>query len=206
MQNKFFTKKELIFGVITGVLSTLVIMWFIEPLTNWLFPKMLSVTEHFTSFFVDYIYRSSACMTIETTGIMTLAFSYILVYLALLLLFAFSRIILNVLYQDSSEDNLKSTKTRSFSPAFEKNMFKLSSVLCIILILMFTLITMSQIFSSSISSCTLTNIEIVSPYIADQEYKQLKSDFYTITSKQDFDELRSNLQAIADEYSLQLKE
>ena len=50
------------------------------------------------------------------------------------------------------------------------------------------------------------NIEIVSPYISDTEYKQLKSDFHTIQCSQDYDELAQLLQDIANDHSITLKE
>ena len=65
---------------------------------------------------------------------------------------------------------------------------------------------MIQIFGSSISANTRANIEIVAPYISDQEYKQLKSDFFTIKSKSDYDNLQKALNMISEEHQLDLKE
>lgn len=48
------------------------------------------------------------------------------------------------------------------------------------------------------------NIEIVAPYIDEQHYKQLKSDFYTMDSMEDFNDLNQKLKNIADKHSLHL--
>ena len=53
---------------------------------------------------------------------------------------------------------------------------------------------------------TMTNnIEIVSPYISDVEYRQLKSEFHTIKSRDDYEDLAKSLKHIADSHSIDLK-
>ena len=53
---------------------------------------------------------------------------------------------------------------------------------------------------------TMTNnIEIVSPYISDVEYRQLKSEFHTIKSRGDYEDLAKSLKHIADSHSIDLK-
>ena len=59
---------------------------------------------------------------------------------------------------------------------------------------------------ASISTVTRTNIEIVSPYISDQEYKQLKSDFFLIKTKDDYDNLQKELEIISENNQVDLKE
>ena len=49
------------------------------------------------------------------------------------------------------------------------------------------------------------NIEIVSPYISDKEYKELKSDFHCIESLDDYNKLDDKLNTIAEKNSLKLK-
>lgn len=65
---------------------------------------------------------------------------------------------------------------------------------------------MFQIYVSSISSKTLNRIDIAAPYISDQEYKQLKSDFLMIENKSDYDDLQKNINTIFEENQLDLKE
>jgi len=61
-------------------------------------------------------------------------------------------------------------------------------------------------FIQRTKTSTLNNIEIVSPYIEDIEYKQLKSDFHSMESKQDYDSLIEKLTVISSEYNIRLKE
>jgi hypothetical protein len=53
---------------------------------------------------------------------------------------------------------------------------------------------------------TLNNIEIVSPYISDTEYKTLKSQFYSMDGEDDYIILAENLHSIADNNNISLRE
>lgn len=64
--------------------------------------------------------------------------------------------------------------------------------------------TFIDIQISNTAHYTLQNIEIVSPYISEQDYKLLKSDFYSMQNMDDFNSLNQKLNSIADEYSLHL--
>lgn len=64
----------------------------------------------------------------------------------------------------------------------------------------------STTFVNNLQTKTLSNIEIVSPYITDLEYKQLKSDFYSIETKKDYDTLVHSISNIAVDNHLKLKE
>ena len=58
--------------------------------------------------------------------------------------------------------------------------------------------------TSNTAHKTLQNIEIVSPYISVQEYQLLKSNFYSMTTMDDFKSLNQEIKTIATEHSLQL--
>lgn len=55
-----------------------------------------------------------------------------------------------------------------------------------------------QVFIREKIISAINSIEIVSPYISDQEYKEFKSAFYLIQNKQDYESLLGDLNAIAD--------
>lgn len=60
-------------------------------------------------------------------------------------------------------------------------------------------------YSNAIITKTTNNIEIVSPCISDLEYKQLKSDFHTLESADDYNKLQEKLQTIAENNDIKLK-
>lgn len=69
---------------------------------------------------------------------------------------------------------------------------------------MFAIITTD--LSHVIAVNSLRNIDIVAPYISDNDYKMLLSDFYQMTSKNDFDLLMNKISDIASENGLTLKQ
>lgn len=73
---------------------------------------------------------------------------------------------------------------------------------CTIFYLVFLLMT--NFINNSITKVT-NNIEIVSPYIEDNEYKMLKSKFYSMTSREDYEELIFILDEYENEFDITLK-
>lgn len=71
-------------------------------------------------------------------------------------------------------------------------------------IFLFFLYSKDAFVINKVTSIT-NNIEIVSPYITDEEYKQLKSDFHTMKSRDDYDSLTNSLSEIASYNSVELK-
>lgn len=75
----------------------------------------------------------------------------------------------------------------------------------ILIFIFFTLDTMydSQVYSEAHSF--LRNIEIVAPYISDEEYKAIKSNFYQMENIDDYNSLQNELDSIARKNNLKLK-
>lgn len=67
-------------------------------------------------------------------------------------------------------------------------------------------LTVSMVSYIKTTATSLTNnIEIVSPYISDLDYKHLKSDFYSMSSRNDYNTLTETLNEIAIAHGLSLK-
>lgn len=60
-------------------------------------------------------------------------------------------------------------------------------------------------FINQCKSTSLCNLEIISPYISDLEYKELKSDFYSIQTKADYESFVNTINELGEKYSLNLK-
>lgn len=67
---------------------------------------------------------------------------------------------------------------------------------------MLTYIFLSRAYYDGTAKSTLRDIDIVSPYISDQEYNQLRSDFYSMDSKADYVSLRSAIDQIIESEEL----
>ncbi len=103
--------------------------------------------------------------------------------------------------------NLKKELHESYENYKKDSTKKLSLLkICLVFSALFLLfIYGKQVFISSAIAKTTSNIEIISPYITDTEYKQLKSRYHSISSKSDFDSLTATLNEIATEHSIVLK-
>ena len=77
MKKKSKFTRDILVGIITGIVSTLVISWFITPLTDLIFPKIITFLENTSMPFVDNVYQRAATFTIERTGLLNLTFSSI---------------------------------------------------------------------------------------------------------------------------------
>ena len=86
----------------------------------------------------------------------------------------------------------------------KKRSFILKLVTAILLFIMIFLYAQQSFINTAITKA-LSNIEIVSPYISESEYRHLKSDFYSINNHEDYDLLFHTLEEIADANSINLK-
>lgn len=77
---KNFFKKDMIIGVWAGIISTLMVMWFIEPITNWFFPKMINILTFINASFSDFIYREIPYATTARSNELTVLFSFFIAY------------------------------------------------------------------------------------------------------------------------------
>lgn len=104
--------------------------------------------------------------------------------------------------KDSSVIKERINKKKSFY--FFHSILYLLSIIAIIFIYAYMLGRISYIKFTQ--ATVLSNIEIVSPYIEDKEYKQLKSNFYSMTCEDDFLILINGLSEISIEHNIELKE
>lgn len=112
-------------------------------------------------------------------------------------------------YDDTHcELEVQKQKLKQIAQKSKKNLKKFITLIKIsIYSLMFLLVFMygKQLFINSCITKTMCNIEIVSPYIDETEYRRFKSEFHLIENRNDYDALHSKLNAIATNYELELK-
>ena len=89
-----------------------------------------------------------------------------------------------------------------FNPEKRRKFMIVNSVLLYIIFILFIL---STNFINNTITRTTNNIEIVSPYISDYDYKMLKSKFYSMNSRTDFDYLYSLLEQYSQNANVELK-
>lgn len=103
------------------------------------------------------------------------------------------------------KNNQRINKLMSKRKSFDTFMYISTKIWIIFLMVLLVFIYSRNIFINKKIIVMTNNIEIVSPYISDIEYKQFKSDFHTIHNSYDYEELMQSLQIIADAHSITLK-
>ena len=73
-----------------------------------------------------------------------------------------------------------------------------------VLFLFMAVIYCRQIYIREKTVAAINTIEILAPYMSDQQYKQFKSEFYLIQNKQDYDSLLASLKEIASQENIHL--
>lgn len=214
---------DMFVGIATSVISALILSWVITPLSNWFFPKLLQIASKFSGTFEDYVYKRAAHITVESSSTLTLIVVYMTLYYVIWIVYYISFRTKERVYDlpdeliDILQPDEPDTETADISLEEEikeseqnkkrvKRIHMLLSLSLFIGVLTASFMIMFQIYVSSISSKTLKRIDIAAPYISDQEYKQLKSDFFMIENKSDYDNLQKNINAIFEVNQLDLKE
>lgn len=108
--------------------------------------------------------------------------------------------------QTLSEENRNAIVKMIKAHLFRSKKLRILAFSCLIPIFtLFFMVAVQTIYVNKTVTALTNNIEIVSPYISDLEYKKLKSAFHLMNSRADYDSLCDSLNKIADENQLQLK-
>lgn len=234
MKEDNHSKKSVFLAVAIGILSAALWEIIINPVGGYIFSKFIIIINPFLSGYVNSIYEAISRGEINyhsVNQVLLFIALYILIFFLFYLRLSFSEKEFYDLYNETDDDlkDLKYIDFRTFTTndiqdfnkykgsliklkkdmdkgktsiiQTKKNNFKM----LLIVIFIFIFLNLENIFICQETFTTLNNIEIVSPYISDQEYKKLKSNFYSMTSKNDYTELCDSINQIAEVNGIELK-
>lgn len=228
-KNKLLNKNNFSSWIIGGIIG-LIITKILEPLSEFLFSNFLNIGGSFVAFISNFTYREISNGFSEQSSSVVLFFVFMLLIGFFVNLYSISYINYRAIKNEVNElltsiddsaitfensNNVTSDNLNEGLELVEKKIKELgclnnSSILRLTILLFFLLLLLSFTYgqSSYIRDKTIVltnNIEIVSPYISDIEYKQLKSKFHSIETQSDYNALMKELETIASECSLKLK-
>lgn len=225
-KNKIFNKNNFSNWIIGGVIA-LIITKVSDPLSEFLFTNFLNIGGSIITYVSNSTYREISNGFSEQSSSVVLYFVFLLlivllegIYLFFFLQFKIRKNELNKSFtsnddstaisensNDVTSDNLHEQGIKSFKKRERANIFYLlkRTFLCLFLLFILTYFYGQSNFIRNKTIALTNNIEIVSPYISDIEYKQLKSKFHSMETQSDYNELMEKLEDIATEYSLKLK-
>ena len=201
---KKILKSPFLSALLIGILATALWENFISPLCKYIYINISSFIETFITSFSNGTYRSIANGFNDSNSAYV-----ILIILSTYLGFVINFIIIPIFQKTDNKSHNKIGEDSNQKPKkSSKSILSFKAKIMIffsIFLLCYIYIIGNVIFVTDCKTKSLCNIEIISPYISDQEYKQLKSNFYSIQTKDDYIEFTETINTIGEEYSLNLK-
>lgn len=185
----------------------------LTPLFLELFEIVSDFFKYFTSTFIDSVYQEVSNGFHESYSLLV----YTVVWM--LIAFLYFVLLLNEMKRDqiteesfpiivdahSSDDDIQQTLLLKLNR--KKRLFRRCMIVATIVVTFISIFVISRgTYINSTTTRTLSNIEIVSAVIDDNEYRKLRSDFYSMNSEKDFLKLQSRLQEISEKNNIKLKE
>lgn len=193
-------------ALLIGILGSAIWECLIRPFSNKFFIFISDLKSQYLNSSSNALYKTISCGFNERFSLVSSIMSFFLL-VSLQLLISWVALVL------LSRDSFFILEIRNDSPPLpRKKSYKMNAFFAILVLIELVLLIGSclyyqgraQFINTSITKC-LNNIEIVSPYISDFEYKQLKSTFYQVSCKEDYDNLIAKLDKIAFKNDLVLK-
>lgn len=199
MQKKLDLLKTL--GI--GVLGCALWAYGIDPLCRKFFTFVSAMLNIFFTGFMDQTYKQVSYGINDSNTIAIIELCFAILYFPILTLEITPY--LKTFAVKKAERIKQSNAPAENATKFKKRLNKLTLILNSFIIISVIYLIGSLSFINHCQTITLCNIEIVSPYISDHEYKELKSSFHSISTKNDYDDLQSVIDNIATVNGLMLK-
>ena len=199
-------KNSFISALLIGILATALWEKFISPFCTYIYIHISSLIEIFIKTFSNSTYKEISNGYDDSYSLYIIMI-ILLTYLGLMTILNFSylfqkhidKVIEKIEENDSPSKILNQLNKKTTFYKTIKNVFFFIFILC------FLYIIGDLTFVNQCKTKSLCNIEIVSPYVSDIEYKQLKSTFYSIQTKDDYINFTENINEIGEKYALNLK-
>lgn len=230
--NKLFNKNNFLNWIIGGFIG-LIITEIAKPFSVYLFSSFLNFGGNLITHISNSTYQEISNGYAEQTAYSVLCMVYCICIIGSMYLFSYEMHSFQDRTKKISELNIKPITDDKHKPEPNKEIqmhpsdstyikasirkiyrklellnkasFILSLVYIFIFLAFFILTVGRTTFIINRITSMTNNIEIVSPYISDQKYKELKSSFHSIENKEDYIQLMDTLNSIASKNSLKLK-
>lgn len=200
MSNKL--KKTLV-GFFLFLLGNFSWQYFFAPMLDPIFGSFFNSKNPILMEYIDFVYSVVSRGT-SGNGESLFVHNFILIGIVIYLCFNASSF-LKSLHLEINDAISSGNHTTN---AVNKKKFQFWSFLFISIIISLSSVWVSlqSNYVFSVQVTTLNNIEVVSPYIPDSEYKRLRSAFYSMNSRDDYNNLVSKINRYAQKYNLSLKQ
>lgn len=196
-------KNSFISTLFIGILATALWEKFISPFCAYIYIRISSLFEMFISTFSNDTYKEISKGFNDSYSLYILMI-IILTFLGLMIVVSLSPLVQK--YSDNLTNKIITSKDPSKIIRSHLLLLRGGRILSFCLFFVISIYLIGNfIFITDCKTKSLCNLEIISPYISDMEYKQLKSTFYSIQTKGEYIHFTETINKIGDEFSLNLK-
>lgn len=205
------SKKTAISALLIGILGTAIWEKILSPLCTFIYIKLSSLIDSFSVTFSNHTYIEIAKG--YNDSIIVDFLYYLCIFFMALFIIAFQyiyffkrqKMMLSIRERYSTIE--KKNEIQKTSMELKQNyIFSMCIILSFLLLMTFFMYWIGNLtFINNCKSSSLCNLEIISPYVSDTEYKHLRSNFYSIQTKEDYESFTNTIKEIGEKYSLNLK-
>ena len=217
--NKKIFSKTSIYAAIVGALLAFIVGKLFNPIFEFVFSLFLNIGGGFVQLISDATYKQiSDGFSEQGTGVLMYVLNVVAVSAANFLREVFKNFcdkMINIIESKNANEtqilpDKSNTSTRNKDAKLPtvktvKRYYKALLFCTYFLVAILVFVYMQYAFVNAKIISSTNNIEIVSPFVSDQEYRQLKSEFHLIQNSNDYEKLYDKLQDIADKNDIKLK-
>ncbi|MEI1257502.1 hypothetical protein V8Q34_22495 [Blautia sp. JLR.GB0024] len=217
--NKKIFSKTSIYAAIVGALLAFIVGKLFNPIFEFVFSLFLNIGGGFVQLISDATYKQiSDGFSEQGTGVLMYVLIVVAVSAANFLREVFKNFcdkMINIIESKNANEtqilpDKSNTSTRNKDAKLPtvktvKRYYKALLFCTYFLVAILVFVYMQYAFVNAKIISSTNNIEIVSPFVSDQEYRQLKSEFHLIQNSNDYEKLYDKLQDIADKNDIKLK-
>lgn len=183
-------------AIILGAIGSGLWSELLAPTWNLCLALVVKLFAYSSDSFRDSIYLEAAKGFHEkhSLAVLTLTLALIAgVYTGILMMLAFYRY-----------ERPKNTIRRFMKSEYEYVVFSFFAFVALTSIVMIIFIAIHSSYSNKVTTNSLNSIEIVAPYLGIEETLQLRSQFYSIKTRRDYDAFYSRMRLIGEKNKLDL--
>ena len=210
-QNNLFNKENITM-LLAGTFLAFLADKFLNPVFSYLYSLLINTGVGIVRNISDSTYKQISNGYTEQSATMILTFLCIAILeIPLIIYMKYPDTLKEKEYaidysSDDSRLTISKIKAEIREARHKIKLYYFGTLICSVILSLSVMFMYARLVFIQREIFTLTNnIEIVSPYISDIEYKTLKSDFHLMENHEDYNQLIFRLQKFADDNSLKLK-
>lgn len=210
-QNNLFNKENITM-LLAGTFLAFLADKFLNPVFSYLYSLLINTGGGIVRNISDSTYKQISNGYTEQSATMILTFLCIAILeIPLIIYMKYPDTLKEKEYaidysSDDSRLTISKIKAEIREARHKTKLYYFGTLICSVILSLSVMFMYARLVFIQREIFTLTNnIEIVSPYISDIEYKTLKSDFHLMENHEDYNQLIFRLQKFADDNSLKLK-